>query len=521
MQKKKKEQQILENGSQTKRGQFISESSISNDALKKVAAPAVISDQITLFDDETEKIEAETITVVKDSNKDLKLNNPNIVLTDKKPEVEPQKKHNLFDLNRPPKKIIEIETTPEEEKEKLGEAEEAIKSQSTKKKKISNLIFFIINVFVVAGILLYQILGNKEMTSITELFTSGINWWILILTLALNSLGMFADSAKIWLLTWKTTGKNRPFLSYKVTGLGRHYDAITPFAVGGQPFQVFYMSKNGIPASKAVSIPIGSYIFFQISYVTISLFAMISSLLIAKTTTNVGTVLISAGSWLGFSFNFLIVVVVMLVSINKKVGNALISGVLKLLKKLHLIKNYDAVYNKAMGTVNDYQHVIKNYAKSKFTFIAMLILSMGSLMLKYIMPYMIYCTFFGFATEQFMSIFISTVMIDLASSFIPLPGGTGVSELSFTAFFSSLMGPKVFWAMLLWRILTYYSNILRGLTIIVYNYLHGNKKFEWIQKKWKLEEESKNFEAEQLRNFEIAIAKQNKKHKVKEKNIWY
>ena len=126
--------------------------------------------------------------------------------------------------------------------------------------------------------------------------------------------------------------------------------------------------------------------------------------------------------------------------------------------------------------------------------------------------------FNGFNPSMFIDIFIKTVMIDLASSFIPLPGGSGVAELSFTAFFSSLMGADIFWAMLIWRILTHYSNMIRGTFIIIYDYAVGNKKFQWLQKKWQLEEESKSFEEAQLKDFEMTLVKQNKrKNKKKEK----
>ena len=58
--------------------------------------------------------------------------------------------------------------------------------------------------------------------------------------------------------------------------------------------------------------------------------------------------------------------------------------------------------------------------------------------------------------------------------------------------------------------------MIRGVIIIIYDYAHGNKKQEWLEKKWKLEEESKLFEEAQLQDFERSLIKQNKK-KRKEK----
>ena len=108
-------------------------------------------------------------------------------------------------------------------------------------------------------------------------------------------------------------------------------------------------------------------------------------------------------------------------------------------------------------------------------------------------------------------------MVDLAASFIPLPGGTGVAELSFTAIFASLMGSDIFWAMLIWRILTYYSYIIQGILITIYDYFRGNKKQKWLEQKWKLEEESRQFEDDQLKIFEESLEKQNKRKEKRER----
>lgn len=490
-------------------GTFSSEK--KSDSFKKVVGAAVVSDQITLFDEENKiTFTNEQPSKIEEAKIEIK------DLENKKEEVK-EKKFNFLDFNRTPKTMLEIETTPEEESEKLGEAEETVKKQSSKKKKIWSLVFFLINIGVVAGLLVYQLLGDTQMTSITELFSSGINWWIFVFALFLTSLTHILDVAKIWLLTWKTTGKNRPFLAYKVCSLGKHYDAITPLSAGGEPFQVYYMNKHGIPASKAVSIPVGNYVISQITYVILGLICMIGSIFLPSNG-DVGTAVISASSWIGFALNFFIIFIVILVSINKKIGHGLITGVLKLLKKMRIIKDkqYESIYNKAMNLVSDYQKTMKGYAKNLGTFFTELFLSFANWFLRYCMPYIVYCIFFGFHPELFLDIFVKTVMIELASTFIPLPGGTGMAELSFTAFFSTLMGPNIFWAMLFWRILTYYSFMIRGVIIIIYDYARGNKKQEWLEKKWKLEEESKQFEEAQLRDFEMSLMKQNKR-KRKEK----
>jgi hypothetical protein len=92
-------------------------------------------------------------------------------------------------------------------------------------------------------------------------------------------------------------------------------------------------------------------------------------------------------------------------------------------------------------------------------------------------------------------------MIDLAASFIPLPGGTGVSELSFNAMFAMFFGGATIWAMLLYRFLTYYVHLLIGLVLTLYDFLYGKRKYQWLQKQRALQAESRDFRQEQIKNF--------------------
>lgn len=504
----------------------------SAEILKRAISPAVVSDQINLFENEEplqlytkpknkseikpEDVNFEQITLDNLAETDNLEENSKVAAVKEPEEKEKKKKgFKFFKFNKPPKTIIEISSTPEEETEKLEEVEETVKKQSSKKKKWLSFLFLLINIGVVAGILIYQLKSDTEMTSFGELLSSGINWWIFLFAIFLFFLNMLTEGGRFWILTWKTTSKSRPALSYKTAALGRYYDNITPLSSGGEPFQVFYMNKHGIDAGKAVSIPIGKYIFFQIAYVCLSLIVMIFSISYARQ--NIGTTIVTAASWIGFALNLALVCVVLIVSISKKVGDKIITGLLKLLKKMHLIKNYEKTLNKSLKVIGEYQKAVTEYAKSKWTFIVMLILSFAGLIINYSTPYIIYSMFNGFDPSIYWELFIKVMMVDLAASFIPLPGGTGVAEISFTALFSSLMGSNIFWAMLLWRILTYYSYILQGLIITIYDYARGNKKQEWLDKKWKLEEESRQFEEAQMKDFELMLSKQNKKKKKKEK----
>ncbi|MDD4111204.1 MAG: lysylphosphatidylglycerol synthase transmembrane domain-containing protein, partial [Clostridia bacterium] len=229
---------------------------------------------------------------------------------------------------------IDEKNTTDEDKEKLEEAVETVKKQSNKKKKWLNLVFLLINLVVVAGILTYQLLKEDSVTSLAEL-SSQLNGWVMLLLVGVFALLILLETSKFWILIYKATNKNRFALSYKLAALGRYYDNVTPFATGEQPFQIYYLNKHGVSGAESVSIPMGKYVIWQLSFVTFTLVVMIFSISL-NSFSSAGTAVVTASSWIGFSINSALVFLVGLISINKKIGTKLITGFLKLLHKLKI-----------------------------------------------------------------------------------------------------------------------------------------------------------------------------------------
>ena len=187
---------------------------------------------------------------------------------------------------------------------------------------------------------------------------------------------------------------------------------------------------------------------------------------------------------------------------------------------MKILKNYDKHYDKVMSFVEDYQNIMKEYSKSKLDVVYQVLLSGARFVLLFSIPYFIYMSFpyQGGKIGSFGEFFVYTALIDLASSFIPLPGGTGMNEITFTFLFREYLGGSTFWALLLWRFCSYYFYLLQGIGVITYDTLYGNKKYRWIKKKYDLQEESQEFRKLQIENFRFERNKRRKKQKKMESN---
>ena len=68
----------------------------------------------------------------------------------------------------------------------------------------------------------------------------------------------------------------------------------------------------------------------------------------------------------------------------------------------------------------------------------------------------------------------------MAGSYIPLPGATGLMEIAFIALYGEYVGDAIVWALLTWRIISYYLILIHGfiheITKIVKNVSKSKKE---------------------------------------------
>ncbi|MBE5745744.1 MAG: flippase-like domain-containing protein [Clostridiales bacterium] len=353
----------------------------------------------------------------------------------------------------------------------LENAEEKVNYKNkSKKSKIWNTILLVVNFLVIVGIFTYFSLTNGNIY-LGELFKLDIAWIYLLCAVLMFLLNSLIETLKYYQLIKKSTGKRRFFLSMKTHFLGRYYDNITPFGAGGQPFQVFYLNKHDIKGDKATSIPVVKHVFQLVAFLIVSIAVLVANIFIPYTR-NVIIIVVAAISALA---NGAIVGTIFLLSVSKKIGPAFIIKLLKFLNKIRIVKNYKVTFFKVCKFVKNYQKSMKSFAKSKLTIFIQIILSILTYVSFYAIVYFIYLAFLPVsqaAQVSYLTIFSCMILCDLTASIMPLPGGSGLAEISFDALFKNWFASNVFtWAMLIWRSLTYFIYIFIGGVQIFSSYI--------------------------------------------------
>ncbi|HIT62719.1 MAG TPA: flippase-like domain-containing protein [Candidatus Caccovivens faecavium] len=414
-------------------------------------------------------------------------------------------------------KIEELKKEDAEKKEvveeKLEEVNKEVKKINTKKQKIINICFLIFNIALVVAILLWNLLGSDEgFTPLSQLKISG--WFVLIYLLCIAML-YFLDVLSINRMIYRKTYRSRWCLSYKSGAICRYYDAVTPMASGGQAFMASYLISHDVPASTALSIPLSKLVFQNFAWIIICAICLICASFNPQLS---GFTFVSVASIIGFILALGMITVILFMSLSKN-GKKVVGWFIKILHKMHLIKNYEKKYQSTMKVVDDYQAIMREYSKSIWDIIYQIVLHGARNVVTNSMPFFIYCIFKGFpatgAAELYSTFFMAAALIELSSSFIPLPGGSGMNELTFTIIFSNIggLGGDTFWALLLWRFATYYFQLIQGLSIITYDTVYGNRKWKWTKKRSALQEESQIFKAKQIELFRAERNKRRKREK--------
>ncbi len=352
---------------------------------------------------------------------------------------------------------------------KESEQKEEIKKDS--KKSLFGLLFVFINVIlvIILGFTTFNKDGNDQGSSFKTTLDiwfqkENVGYWIIALCLGL--VAVLAEATKFYILIHKTTGKSKPYLSLKTAILGKYYDNITPLGGGGQPFQIYYLTKGGVPGAESMYLPVASFFMNRLAFLILCITAFIYSAVNGKVVPNTtaGTTLLIM-SYVGAAFSIFLPAAIFIASFLPKLRVKIIKLCVRFSYKFKLVKNKGAATRKANKLVNDYRKSLFMLTRSKFTVIIITILSFVYQMSLCSIPYFVVRACGGSA--DWFTLMCTCVIGSSAISFIPTPGNSGAAELSFTLLFTGLTASTKYWAMAYWRFCCYFLIVLIGMGFVI------------------------------------------------------
>lgn len=250
----------------------------------------------------------------------------------------------------------------------------------------------------------------------------------------------------------KVTIKN----SISCSLVGQFFSAITPSASGGQPMQIFVLSRKGISAGTTTSALIQKFIVYQTSIV---LYSILAILLRFKYFFSLNK-LVYYILVVGFLSQALIVVGLIIFSFNKKLTKKIIELMFTFLGKLKILKNHNEKIENINQQLEIFHSGNKELYKNKYLLLETYTFTFVQLTAMFLIPYCIYRSFYLSGCRVFDMISAQT-FVTVSSSFVPIPGGSGAAEGASSIFLAPFFDEKTIKsAIALSRIVSYYFTIV-------------------------------------------------------------
>ncbi len=327
------------------------------------------------------------------------------------------------------------------------------KRESSNWKSIVSALF----ILLVLAFTIVFLFTNHSLTEIRSLLLSLKARWLLS-ALGCVFLSYLAEMMCFYELVKKMCNNASILTTFRVTMAGTYFNAITPFAGGGQPFQVSYLMGDGIPMGSCVNIIMIKSIIFQIAVF------MTSILSFAFNSRSLNRLVGRFGLFfaIGVCINVLIIFFFGLFLINKKAAKNLVDWVFKLLRKCRIIirpeKYTKLIENELECFSNGTEIILHDFRLlAKATFYQIINIFFINLI-----PWFLLISLEG-TKGSFFDIITSQAVLKQITAYVPSPGAAGGAEgISYFFFQNFFVNSPIVSVILIWRILTYYLNVVFG-----------------------------------------------------------
>ena len=361
-----------------------------------------------------------------------------------------------------------------------GKTKEEYTRSELKKRRRKNIVSLLVSLLII-GLVVYALvplsnsLEQGDSTAFTDIIAR-MNWWYLLVAVLLCVLMFATDTLKYTLLTRSYGYKLGIAKDMKVALIGKYYEAITPFSTGGQPMQIYYFYKNGIPGTKSTSVTMVKYAV-QMLAVTVAcaviMGAGMGALDMVEETAVRNTILICG--WVGFGINAFIPVFVTFIVFCPRPVTWLINLFIRLLYKTRIVKNAEKLESAIRKWMDDFAIFSQFIYKKPLTFLLLFLLCLCEPLLEFSMPYFLLVAMCGgeimglSGGALFFAVMALSMYATYSAAFIPTPGNSGAVETVFMLAFTAIADSVLFWYVLAWRFLLYYSYILIGFGTNIYD----------------------------------------------------
>ncbi len=246
--------------------------------------------------------------------------------------------------------------------------------------------------------------------------------------------------------------------AFKVTMVGQYFNSITPYAVAGQPMQLVSLIRQGVPSGAAISSLVRKFLVYQTTITGFSLLVILVKYQFFQQKIQ-GFMALAV---IGFVYQAAVVAVLALFTFSPGFTTRLIEGVVWLLTRIRVVKDPQQTSRHVRDQLQFYLESNRQMKDSRALTARVYGCTLVQLTALFSVPFFIYKAFHS-PGLPLADMIAAQSFVTMVSSYTPLPGAAGAAEGSFLVLFQMFFSDKIIrQAMLLWRLIAYYSCILVG-----------------------------------------------------------
>ena len=362
----------------------------------------------------------------------------------------------------------------------------------TKTQKIFQALLFLVTL----GLLVYFCVSQNNLAVLLQILPTANFFWIFC---AVGSviLNWIMDSMVIHTLIFHAGNSRYRFgRAFRVTMVGQYFNSITPYAVGGQPMQFMALVRQGISSGAAISTLVKKFLVFQTSLTLYSFLVIVVKYQFFRSKIQGFMAL----AFVGFLYQSALVIALILFSYSPRFTTKIIRGIIWVLTKVRLVKHAEKTGERVKSQL---EFFLKNNRAIQGKHLVMVKLygfTFVQLTALFLVPFFIYKAFHNPGTPV-IDMIAAQSFVTMISGYTPLPGAAGAAEGSFLVIFQLFFAPEMIrQAMLLWRLIAYYSCIVVGAFFAAPEHRHIGNKFSDVSVSAQTESAEEETDTEQETN---------------------
>ena len=328
----------------------------------------------------------------------------------------------------------------------------------SRRDKISAVIVIVLTA-VVVYFLTNELRGKGEQL---KLALQHLDWRWLFLGLLMMIISFFLESAATYAMLNQADRKKTSVVALlRVPLLNQLGTGVTPFATGGQPAQLYGLTRSGVEAGRALSVILMKFLVYQVVVVVCFVIGYFAAehFIYAQVDPTFATFIPFA-----IAIHAVVIVGIVLVMFWPALTIRIVDMVSPLFKKFMSEVRYRRLIRTVKQKIDNFHQESRRVISSWESLLGGTFFTTLQLIVFYMIPYFVIRAF-GYSETNPWLIVTLNIMIVMVISLFPIPGGVGGAELSFQLLFSPFVKnpATLILVILIWRLITYYFGLFAGI----------------------------------------------------------